>query len=75
MPGQEEELRELRVFDISLHGKRGAVNGNYSVDRRHFRDILKKIQGNGNFIKNADRVSFEMELETIDGIISAFPNF
>jgi hypothetical protein len=30
MPGQEEELRELRVFDISLHGKRGAVNGNHS---------------------------------------------
>ncbi|GHV14878.1 hypothetical protein FACS1894169_04700 [Bacteroidia bacterium] len=62
--------------EVVSNGNRGLVN-NSSVgayDRRHSWYTLKKIQENEIFFKNADEITFEMELEVIDGIQQAVPD-
>lgn len=62
--------------EVISNGNRGLVN-NSSVgvyDRRHSWFTLKKIQENELFFKNADEITFEMELEVIDGIQQAVPD-
>ena len=72
LPGNKTQ----NFVDVISHGNRGLVN-NSSVgayDRRHSWYMLKKIQDNESFIKNADEITFEIELEVIEGIQQAIPD-
>ncbi len=70
-------LPEGKVIDfhkVIADGQRGLVNKNNVWDRRHSWLTLKKIKENENFLKNADEIKFEVELEQIDGISNAVPD-
>jgi len=68
------ENKTINFVDVVSHGKRGLVNSNNLADRRHSWYTLKKIQENEEFIRNADNIAFEVELELIDGISNAIPD-
>lgn len=70
-------LPEGKVVDfqkVISDGQRGLVNKNNVWDRRHSWLTLKKIKENETFLKNADEIKFEVELEQIDGISNAVPD-